>query len=147
MVCKPCPDKSDQPGASHDRTFVVRCDGNMPVLRTHRESIRMALEHLIGNALRHHDRAEGCITISARLNAGLADFRVSDDGPGISPQFHNRIFMIFQTLHSRDDVESSGIGLAIVKKKVEGHGGQIWVKSTPPARGTTFTFTWREPAK
>ena len=52
--------------------------------------------------------------------------------------------MIFQTLASRDDVESSGIGLAIVKKKVQSHGGRIWVESAPPARGTTFVFTWKE---
>jgi signal transduction histidine kinase len=75
------------------------------------------------------------------------EFRVSDDGPGIAPEFHERIFLIFQTLASRDDVESSGIGLAIVKKKVQTHGGQIWVESAPPARGTTFVFTWKEAAQ
>jgi signal transduction histidine kinase len=53
---------------------------------------------------------------------------------------------MFQTLLSRDDVESSGIGLAIVKKKVQSHGGQVWVESAPPARGTTFVFTWKEAA-
>jgi signal transduction histidine kinase len=76
----------------------------------------------------------------------MTEFRVSDDGPGISAEFHERIFLIFQTLASRDDVESSGIGLAIVKKKVQNHGGRIWVESAPPARGTAFVFTWKEAA-
>jgi light-regulated signal transduction histidine kinase (bacteriophytochrome) len=126
--------------------FVVACKGRMPVLRTHRAPIRVVLENLIGNALKHHDRAEGRITVAARMLEGMAEFRVSDDGPGISPWFHDRIFMIFETLASREDVESSGIGLAIVKKKVEGHGGRIRVESAPPARGCSFVFTWQEAA-
>jgi two-component system NtrC family sensor kinase len=125
-------------------SFVVACDRNISTLRTDRTSIRVVLEHLIGNALKHHDRDEGRVTISARLDDGVAEFRVSDDGPGIPPQFHDRVFVIFQTLVGRDEFESSGIGLAIVKKKVEGHGGRIWVESTPPARGVTFAFTWKE---
>ena len=126
--------------------FVVTYDGNLSVLRTHRTPIQVVLENLIGNALKHHDRNEGRITVSARLDDGMAEFRVSDDGPGIPPQFHDRIFVIFQTLAGRDEVESSGIGLAIVKKMVEGHGGRVWVESAPPARGATFAFTWEESA-
>jgi PAS domain S-box-containing protein len=126
--------------------FVIVCKSRMPVLRTHRAPIRAVLENLIGNAMKHHDRAEGRVTIAARMLEGMAEFRISDDGPGISPWFHDRIFMIFETLASREDVESSGIGLAIVKKKVESHGGQIRVESAPPARGSTFVFTWQEAA-
>jgi PAS domain S-box-containing protein len=126
--------------------FVVACEGTMPVIRTDRMSIRVVLENLIGNGLKHHDRFEGRITLSARQTVGVTEFRVTDDGPGIDPRFHDRIFVIFQTLASRDDVESSGIGLAIVKKKVLAHGGRIWVESAPPARGTTFAFTWRASA-
>jgi signal transduction histidine kinase len=106
----------------------------------------VVLENLISNALKHHDRNEGCITVAARLVDGIAEFRVSDDGPGILPEFHHRIFVIFQTLVGRDELESIGIGLAIVKKKVEGHGGRVWVESAPPARGATFAFTWMESA-
>jgi len=131
--------------------FTIACegempDGKMPVLRTHRAPIRVVLENLIGNALKHHDRTEGHITVAMQMADGVAEFRVGDDGPGISPWFHDRIFMIFETLASREDVESSGIGLALVKKKVEGHGGHIRVESAPPARGTTFVFTWKEAA-
>jgi signal transduction histidine kinase len=78
-----------------------------------------------------------------RLLDGMAEFRVSDDGPGIAAPFHEQIFLIFQTLRSRDDVESSGIGLAMVKKQVTDNGGRIWVESAPPARGATFVFTWK----
>jgi two-component system NtrC family sensor kinase len=124
--------------------LVVTRSGNLSTLRTHRVSIHVVLENLIGNALKHHDRTEGRITVSAQINAGVAEFRVRDDGPGIPPQFHDRIFVIFQTLTGRDEVESGGVGLAIVKKMVESHGGQVWVESAPPVRGTTFVFTWTE---
>jgi PAS domain S-box-containing protein len=124
--------------------FVVSCEGPMPAIRTHRVPLRAVLENLIANGVKHHDRAEGRISVSMRLEDGVAEFRVNDDGPGIAPRFHERIFVIFQTLASRDDVESSGIGLAIVKKRIENHGGRIWVESAPPIRGTTFAFTWKE---
>jgi PAS domain S-box-containing protein len=126
--------------------FIVNCEGTMPVIQTHRMSIQVVLENLIGNGLKHHDGAEGRVTISARPVDGATEFRVSDDGPGIAAEFHERVFLIFQTLVSRDDVESSGIGLAIVKKKVQKHGGQIRIESAPPVRGTTFVFTWKETA-
>jgi signal transduction histidine kinase len=94
--------------------------------------------------VKHHDRPDGRITVSMRLADHVAEFRVSDDGPGIPPQFHERIFVIFQTLASRDDHDSNGIGLALAKKKVHNYHGDIWVESNPPARGATFAFTWKE---
>jgi PAS domain S-box-containing protein len=124
--------------------FVVACEGTMPIIRTHRVPIQVVLENLISNGLKHHDRTEGRITVQTRAVDGVTEFRITDDGPGIPAQFHDRIFLMFQTLASRDDVESSGIGLTIVRKKVQTHGGRIWVESAPPARGTTFVFTWKE---
>jgi PAS domain S-box-containing protein len=126
-------------------SFVVECIQPMPMLRTHRTPILVVLQNLISNGLKHHDRTEGRITVEMKLENGVAEFRVTDDGPGIAPRFHERIFVIFQTLASRDDLDTSGIGLAIVKKRVEGHGGRIWVESAPPIRGTTIAFTWKEP--
>lgn len=124
--------------------FTVMCEGAMPVMRTQRAPLERVMDNLISNAIKHHDGQAGCVTISARLVDGVAEFCVSDDGPGIAPRFHDRIFVIFQTLVRRDEHESSGIGLAIVKKKVESRGGQIRVESAPPARGTSFVFTWPE---
>ena len=66
---------------------------------------------------------------------------MADDGPGISPEYHQRIFGVFQTLASRDKVESTGIGLSIVKKLVEHQGGEISLESEP-GKGSMFTFTW-----
>jgi PAS domain S-box-containing protein len=126
--------------------FSVVREGVLGHLRTHRMPIRKVLETLISNAIKHHDRTEGRVEIAMRLADGIAEFRVTDDGPGIAPRFHARIFVIFQTLAGRDEIQSSGIGLAIVKKSVEGHGGTIRVESAPPARGTSFVFTWQETA-
>jgi signal transduction histidine kinase len=72
---------------------------------------------------------------------GKMELRVADDRPGIEPRFHDSAFTVFQTLAGHDDVGSSGIGLAIVRKKVLAHGGRIWTESAPPVRGSTFAFT------
>jgi light-regulated signal transduction histidine kinase (bacteriophytochrome) len=124
--------------------FAVACQGPMGSVRTYRIPLRAVLENLISNALKHHDRATGRVDISMCRRGRLVEIRVADDGPGISPRFHERIFVIFQTLASRDEVETNGIGLAIVKKKVESHGGTVRVESQPPQRGTCFVFTWAE---
>jgi PAS domain S-box-containing protein len=139
LVCDVVAVLSPPPG------FQVVCDGKLPMLRTHRTPVLVVLQNLIANGIKHHDRDEGRITIAVKLVNGVAEFRVSDDGPGIEPRFHEQIFVIFQTLSNRDELESSGIGLAIVKKRVEAHGGRVWVESAPPARGTSIVFTWKEP--
>ena len=124
--------------------FSVVFEGPERRLHTHRTPLRAVLENLISNALKHHDRSEGNIRVGLRRMKKMVEFTVSDDGPGIAPRFHDRIFQIFQTLASRDAKEASGIGLAIVKKQVVGHGGTVRIESDPPARGTVFVFTWRE---
>jgi signal transduction histidine kinase len=72
----------------------------------------------------------------------MVEFRVADDGPGIGSEYQSRVFGLFQTLRPRDEVEGSGMGLALVKKLVEARGGRIWLASAPPRRGATFHFTW-----
>ena len=68
-------------------------------------------------------------------------FSIKDNGPGIDPKFHDKVFVIFQTLQPRDRVESTGVGLAIVKKIIEEKGGQITLESKL-GQGCNFTFTW-----
>ena len=125
--------------------FTVTCQDGLPVIRTHRVAIELVLSNLIGNAIKHHDRPEGHVVVAMQRVNGVSEFRVSDDGPGIPPQFHDRVFVVFQTLVGRDEMEATGIGLAIVKKLVQAHGGTIHIQSLPPVRGSTFVFTWDQP--
>jgi signal transduction histidine kinase len=105
-------------------------------------NLRRVLENLIGNAVKYHDGAEALkITVSAKQVSGRCQFSVADNGPGIDPKFHARIFKVFQTLRSADMPESTGIGLAIVKKSVERHGGEITVDSELD-QGAIFSFDW-----
>lgn len=121
--------------------FTIVLPEQMPQLKTNRSALNQVFSNLIGNALKHHDRDEGLIKISATERENDIEFAVQDDGPGIEPQYHQRIFSIFQTLKSRDELESTGIGLAIVKKIIESEGGKITVESAI-GEGTIFRFTW-----
>jgi PAS domain S-box-containing protein len=124
--------------------FTIAWRGPMLVQRVSKAPLELVLRNLIDNALKHHDRDTGTVLISARDLGEVVEFTVQDDGPGIDPAYHDRIFVVFQTLKPRDDVEGSGVGLAIVKKTVEAHGGHISVESEPPQRGASFIFTWRK---
>lgn len=120
---------------------VVTVDNNLPQVIANRVSIMQVFMNLIGNAIKYHDKPKGNIHIGSRVMKTEYEFYVADDGPGIDPQFHEKIFVIFQSLQPRDVIEGSGIGLAIVKKIVERQGGKIWLTSVM-GKGTTFYFTW-----
>jgi PAS domain S-box-containing protein len=122
-------------------TFTIAIAPDLPTLSTKRLPLSQVLANLIGNSIKHHNRADGLIRISGQDRGDLYEFRVSDDGPGIAPEYHDRIFMIFQAGNPQKSQDSTGIGLAIVKKIVEGEGGTIRVESQPE-KGTTFYFTW-----
>jgi signal transduction histidine kinase len=124
--------------------FTVTCRGELPVIRTNKAPLEQVLCNLIVNGCKHHDADTGNVVVSARDLGDAIEIRVEDDGPGVPIAFQEKIFQMFQTLRSRDDVEGSGMGLAIVKKSVEGHGGTIGVESAPPRRGTAFVFTWKK---
>lgn len=123
--------------------FRVIVDGHLPTLRGERPPLETVLRNLLENAVKHHhDARQGLVTVSAReARPGWVEFCVRDNGPGIDPQYHERIFEVFQTLRPRDEVEGSGMGLAIVKKTVESAGGSIRIESAPD-QGSAFCFTW-----
>jgi PAS domain S-box-containing protein len=127
--------------------FIVDIGPGMPTLVAERTRLQQVFQNLISNALKHHDRPAGRIEVRVHEaeDPRLYAFTVRDDGPGIAPQYHERIFGIFQTLRPRDQVEGSGLGLALVKKIVEHHGGRIWLESAEGC-GTTFHFTWPQRA-
>jgi len=115
--------------------------GAMPTLRTDRVQLQQVLMNLIANAIKHGAAAEPVIEVSAIGTPEGWEFAVADNGPGIAPEYHERIWQIFQTLVARDKVEGTGIGLSLVKKIVEGRGGRAWVESAV-GKGATFRFAW-----
>jgi light-regulated signal transduction histidine kinase (bacteriophytochrome) len=102
----------------------------------------MLLRNLIGNAVKFRGNDAPVIEIRADRDPESDDWRieVADNGIGIEPEYADKVFVIFQRLHSRDDYEGTGIGLALAKKIVEFHGGHIWVDTTR-TQGTAIRFT------
>ncbi|MBL0340977.1 MAG: PAS domain-containing protein [Bacteroidetes bacterium] len=117
----------------------------LPVLYGDKIKFQQIFANLIGNAIKYNDKPEIHIIISAEEKENEWLLSVKDNGPGIDSRFHEKVFVIFQTLNPRDTVESTGVGLAIVKKIIEEEGGEIWVESQP-GMGADFRFTWlKEP--
>lgn len=114
--------------------------GPLPTVVAERTRIQQLFQNLISNAIRYNDKSEGRIEIGADERDAEWIFHVRDNGPGIEPRHWERIFQLFQTLQPRDHHESTGIGLALVKKIVEMYGGRVWVESTP-GEGSTFYFS------
>ena len=121
--------------------FIIDLPNDLPTIQTQRIPLQQVFANLITNALKHHDKPKGAITVSWNQDDKFYTFLIGDDGPGIAPAYHERIFQMFQTLKPRDEVEGSGMGLAIVLKLVRNLGGNITVLSAP-GTGSTFEFTW-----
>lgn len=119
--------------------FKVTIAENLPVITFPKVNLEQIFSNLISNAVKYHDKPSGNIEIGYKEKNSFHEFWVKDDGPGISPDYHEKIFIIFQTLQSRDSMESTGIGLTIVKKIIEDRGGTITLKSEP-GEGTKFIF-------
>ena len=121
--------------------FTIAIAPNMPTFQAKRTPLSQVFSNLIDNAIKHHDRRDGTVEIGMS-DLGLAyQFTIKDDGPGIAPAFHEKVFTIFQTLRARDDLESTGIGLSLVRKIILAEGGQIQLLSEE-GEGATFQFTW-----
>lgn len=119
----------------------MRTVGPMPKLLTRRAQLRQVLVELLENAVAHHDLPEGDITISGRDLGTSIELTVQDDGPGLTERIQERIFRLFETGDALDPVRHVGVGLAVVKRLVEGNGGQVTVRSIVP-RGAEFCVTW-----
>ena len=107
---------------------------------------RSVFQHLIANALQHAGRDDVVVRISAIDRGDEWELAIADNGVGIPPEHHARVWQLFQTLQSRDIVESTGIGLAIVRKQVESNGGRVWIDPTTTS-GATMRFTWPKRTK
>jgi signal transduction histidine kinase len=115
----------------------------LPTVQGEKTKLEQVFMNLIGNALKFAaaSRPDPCIEVGCRAIESGFEFSIRDNGPGIEPRFHERIWGVFQTLQSRDKVEGTGIGLSVVKKIVETRGGSVSIRSEP-GEGATFLFTW-----
>jgi light-regulated signal transduction histidine kinase (bacteriophytochrome) len=112
----------------------------LPTVPADATQLGQLLQNLLSNALKFHGHRPPQVHISAKPEGKQWVFTVQDKGIGLAPQFSERIFMIFQRLHTRHEFPGTGMGLAICKKIVERHGGHIWVESDL-GKGSTFYFT------
>ncbi len=121
--------------------FRIEVAKDLPDMYTDRLQLGQVFSNLIGNGIKHHHKDAGRIDVTGRDQGSHYEFSVSDDGPGIPTEYHEKVFKMFQTLKVKDYGGDTGIGLALVKKIVEEHGGVIKLMSTE-GKGTTIYFTW-----
>jgi two-component system, LuxR family, sensor kinase FixL len=126
---------------SQPEGFMVYAIPTFAGIEVFRMPLQQILINLISNAIKHHDKKAGRIEVSVEDLGSMFRFSVKDDGPGIAPQYHEQVFKMFQTLKPRDQVEGSGMGLAMVRKHVDVAGGELTLESVV-GRGSTFSFTW-----
>ena len=119
----------------------IEIQNGLPEIYTERIPLQQVLSNLISNAIKYHDKKEGYIKVYVKNERDHCEFFVEDNGPGISKTYHEKIFAIFQTLQERDSFESTGVGLAIVKKILDDRKQRITLNSEP-GKGTIFSFTW-----
>jgi signal transduction histidine kinase len=126
---------------SPDNQAMVAIAPNMPSLMAEPVPLQQVFQNLIDNALKHGRTDQPRVHIDVADSGSFWDFSVRDNGQGIAPEFHERIWGVFQTLESRDKTGGTGIGLATVRKIVESRGGTTWVESSP-GQGATFHVAW-----
>jgi len=119
----------------------VVVDGDLPVVMGDAGLLTAVFQNLISNGLKFRGDAPPRIEIAAERAGGAWRFSVTDNGIGIDDEYAERIFVIFQRLHTRDAYEGTGIGLAMCRKIVEYHGGRIWLAPAEAGRGARFDFT------
>ena len=125
-------------------TISISIDGQLPKFKTHPAPLEQVFRNLIGNAVKHHPGPQGRIVVSCKEQGEHYVFAVEDDGEGIPAEYAERVFEMFQTLKPRDQVEGSGMGLAIVNRIVQWQGGRVWFEPAAGGRGTVFRFQWKK---
>ncbi|MBU1059143.1 MAG: hypothetical protein KJ804_12595 [Proteobacteria bacterium] len=123
-----------------EKTIEIFLENKLPVVCKDSTRMQQVFQNLIGNAIKYMDKDGGLITVGCVDEGTFWKFSVSDNGPGIDRRYHDKIFQIFQTLTPRDEHESTGIGLTLVKKIVNLYGGSVWVESET-GKGATFFFS------
>ncbi len=123
------------------KEFTIKIGDNLSRINLESVPLQQVLYNLVNNALKHHDKDNGVIEVDVETSKVGYVFSVRDDGPGIAPQYHQKIFEMFQTLQPRDKGKGRGMGLAIVRKIITSNGGKITVDSMP-GEGSVFRFTW-----
>jgi signal transduction histidine kinase len=121
--------------------FELEIVSPLPVFETLKSPFEQVVRNLLNNACKHHGKGEGLIQISCEESDEFYTFMVKDDGPGIEADYFEEIFKMFKTLKPRDEVEGSGMGLALIKKIVEHYGGKVYLESEV-GKGSAFYFTW-----
>ncbi len=121
-------------------TIQILFENKLPVVFKDSTRMEQVFQNLLGNAMKYMDKDEGIVKVGCVDEGAFWKFSVSDNGPGIDKKYHEKIFQIFQTLRPRDEHESTGIGLTLVKKIIDLYGGSVWVESES-GKGTTFFFT------
>ena len=119
----------------------IEFPGNLPIFHTEKIKLHEVFQNLISNGIKYNDKETGIVKITCEEKEECYEFSVIDNGMGIRPEHPEKIFGIFQTLQSKDKVESTGIGLTIVKKIIVAQEGSITVDSEF-GKGSTFKFTW-----
>jgi PAS domain S-box-containing protein len=122
-------------------TFTIDLPTDLPTLFTKRLQLFQVFTNLVGNGIKHHHSKAGTIQILIEERGNFYEFAIADDGSGIAPEHQERMFKIFQAVNPQNRSDSTGIGLAIVKKIIEAEGGDIRLESEI-GKGTTFYFTW-----
>ena len=126
---------------SFDSSTKINIAKDFPLIKTEKIKIQQVFSNLLSNAIKYGRKKDSEINIGFQQKKSFYEFYVEDNGPGIEKEYHEKIFIIFQTLYARDQFESTGIGLSIVKKIVNEQNGNIWVQSNV-GQGSKFIFTW-----
>ncbi len=132
------PDIIDMLAISEDISIDIQKE--LPTLQCEKTRVSQIFQNLLSNAVKYRDKSKASIKVACSDDQAYWRFSITDNGPGIKKQYQDKIFQLFQTLQPKDESDSTGIGLSVVKKSVTMHGGRVWVESEV-GQGSTFFFT------